>query len=273
MSSTATESRQNGSIGTHDQHKTQASSPQEAKPETPTNKTPNDKQHNFKKKLVRAQPDTNALKYKAWLGGHIASVVFGTVSFIFQIFWLPNVFYINSISYRLALLGSAVALTSTFSHKFGLHFLPPIATLLSHENFQYLILTIVWCFTFKSVFKILPYFLLSVLHLSKVKNIKGVLNHASTISSWIAYDELFLIVYLVLRTLFFRNASGYQLTLFLIFYWLRVLYNKETGNLFSAIVDRLDGEMIKIKNPTVQRRWEKVREFVKVKQEQENQDN
>lgn len=273
MSATATEAQQNGSIGIHDQHSTQGSTAQQAKPDTPTNKTPNDKHHKFKKKLVRAQPDTNALKYKAWLGGHITSLVFGTISFIFQVFWLPNVYYINSICYRLALLGSAVALTSTFSHKFGLHFLPPVATLLSHENFQYLVLTIVWCFTFRSVFKILPYFLLSILHLSKVKNVNVILKHASTISSWIAYDELFLIFYLLIRMLFFRNASGFQLTLFLIFYWLRILYNKETSNLFSAIVDRLDGEMVKVKNPTVQRRWEKIREFVKVKQEQEHQDD
>ncbi|KAI5968209.1 hypothetical protein CANMA_002425 [Candida margitis] len=273
MSATATESHQNGAIGAHNQHSTQDSTPQQAKPEAPTNKTPNDKHHKFKKKLVRAQPNANALKFKAWLGGHIASVVFGTITFIFQAFWLPNVYYINSICYRLALFGSMVALTSTFSHKFGLHFLPPVATLLSHENFQYLILAVVWCFTFRSVFKILPYFLLSVLHLSKLKNVTAVIKHASTLSALIAYDELFLIVYLVLRTLFFRNASGYQLTLFLIFYWLRILYNKETGNLFSAIVDRLDGEMVKVKNPTVQRRWEKVREFVKVKQEHEHQDD
>ena len=272
MSATATQSQQNGSIGTHDQHQTARSTPKQAEPETPTNKTPSDKHHKFKKKLVRAQPDSNALKYKAWLSGHITTLVFGSISFIFQVFWLPNVYYINSICYRLALLGSAVALTSTFSHKFGLHFLPPVATLLSHDNFQYLILTVVWSLTFRSVFKILPYFLLSILHLSKVYNVKAILDHASTISSWIAYDELVLIVYLVLRTLFFRNASGYQLTLFLIFYWLRILYNKETGNLFSAIVDRLDGEMIKVKNPTVQRRWEKVREFVRVKQKEEHAD-
>ncbi|CAK9437379.1 uncharacterized protein LODBEIA_P17570 [Lodderomyces beijingensis] len=240
------------------------STPHEAQPGMPTNKmAAGDK---MKKKLVRAPPNTNQMKYKVWLAGHTTSLVFGTISLIFQVFWLPNKFYINSISYRLALLGGFIALTATFSHKFGLHFLPPIATLLSHQNFQYMILAIVWCFTFKSVFKIVPFFLISLLHLGSMKKVHAVEKRQDFLASLIAYDELALILILVLRTLFFRNSSGFQLVLFLIFYWLRILYNTETGNLFGAIVDRLDGEVMKIKNPKVQHYWSKTRQFVREKQ-------
>ena len=55
------------------------------------------------------------------VSGAYFNVSFGSISFIFQILWLPNYYYINSISYRLGLIGSIAALTATFSHKFGLH--------------------------------------------------------------------------------------------------------------------------------------------------------
>ena len=77
-----------------------------------------------------------------------------------------------------------------------------------------------------------------------------------------AYDELLLVVYLLLRTLFFRNTSGYQLTIFLVFYWLRILYNKETTNLFQTIIERLDGKVCNVKNPKVQHYWYKIKTFV-----------
>ncbi|CUM45221.1 uncharacterized protein AC631_05154 [Debaryomyces fabryi] len=220
-----------------------------------------------KKKLVRKQAGSNQLKYKAWQFGHIFTIVFGVITFTFQIFLLPNKWYINSICYRLSLLGSMVALTATFSHKFGIKFLPPFPTLIAQQNFQYLILAIIWCFTFKSIFKIIPYFLISTLQLSAHKNIEAVTKHLAQLASFIAYDELFLIVYLLLRTLLFRNTSGYQLTAFLFFYWLRILYNKETGNLFRSVVTRLDGKVTtSTKNEKVLHYWSKIKKFLDAKQ-------
>ncbi|KAI5962528.1 uncharacterized protein KGF55_003604 [Candida pseudojiufengensis] len=267
---TSTSSRQNQQSNNHP---TNESSPKQSEPNKPTNKTPNEHPHKMKRKLVRKPPSSNALKYKIWLSGHLMTLIFGSITFVFQVFWLPNFYYINSICYRLALIGSMLALSATFSHKFGLHFLPPIATLLSHQNFQYLILAFIWCFTFKSNFKIIPLWLISLLHMGKLKNINAIEKESSFLASVIAYDELVLIVYLLLRTLFFRNASGYQLVLFLIFYWLRILYNKETGNLFGVIVERLDGKMMKLENPKVKHYWVKFSHFVKEKRLQEKQDD
>lgn len=219
-----------------------------------------------KKKLVRKQSGPSPLKYHLWLGGHLTTLVFGGISFIFQIFFLPNKYYINSISYRLALLGAIVSLTATLSHKFGLKYLPPSSTLIAQQNFQYLILAFVWIFTFKSNFKIIPYYLISLLQIAANKNVDVILNQASLLASIIAYDELFLIIYLFLRTILFRNTSGYQFGLFTIFYWLRILYNKATGNLFSAIVDRLDGKVSKsVKNEKFQHYWVRTKEFLDAK--------
>lgn len=235
--------------------------------EVTTTNIENDPYAYRKRKLVRRPAKVNPLKYKIWLIGHILALIFGSISFIFQIFWLPNYYYINSISYRISLIGSIIALTSTFSHKFGLHNLPNIGTLLSHQNFQYLILAITWIFTFKSIFKILPYFILALLHIGNLKKINFIIKESEFLASVIAYDELILICYLLIRTLFFRNSSGYQLTLFLIFYWLRILYNKETTNLFNSIIDRLDGQMSNVKNPKVQHYWYKTKTFIKQKQQ------
>ncbi|ABN67884.1 predicted protein [Scheffersomyces stipitis CBS 6054] len=218
-----------------------------------------------RKKLVKKVAQPNKLKFLIWQAGHASTLVFGTISLLFQVLWLPNKYYINSISYRLALAGSIAALTATFSHKFGLHYLPSTSTLISYQNFQYLILAVVWLFTFKSIFKIIPFFLISLLHLAKQKNIEPVLKESGLLASIIAYDELVLIVYLLLRTLLFRRSAGFQLTLFLLFYWLRILYNKETQNLFSAVIERLDGKLSQVKNPKVQHYWQKTKAFLEQK--------
>lgn len=262
MSSTSETATVNGTNGSAGETSTKATTP-----------ISNDDPLIYKKrKLVRSPSKTNPLKYKVWLAGHISMLVFGSISFIFQILWLPNYYYINSISYRLGLIGSIAALTATFSHKFGLHNLPNIGTLLSHQNFQYLVLAIVWIFSFKSVFKILPYFLLALLHIGNLKKIVFITKELDFLASVIAYDELLLVVYLLLRTLFFRNTSGYQLTIFLVFYWLRILYNKETTNLFQTIIERLDGKVCNVKNPKVQHYWYKIKTFVNEKQQQEQED-
>ncbi|KAG7664546.1 uncharacterized protein J8A68_001933 [[Candida] subhashii] len=219
-----------------------------------------------KRKLIRTSRETDPLKFKIWLGGHIATIVFGSISLLFQLLWIPNKYYINSISYRLTFVGAIVALTATFSHKFGLSYLPKPATLLSQQNFQYIVLALVWVFTFKSTFKILPYYFLAILHIGNIKNISAITNESEFLASLIAYDELLLIGYLFLRTIFFRNGAGYQLLLFLVFYWVRVLYNKETRNLFAAIIQRLDYEMVKVQNEKVKHYWGKTKEFIEVKQ-------
>lgn len=253
----------NGNSQMAEQEATKADAESKATPITNTTVAPEHK----KKKLVRKQVGSNQLKYKAWAIGHICTIVFGVITFFFQIFLLPNKWYINSICYRLSLFGSMVALTATFSHKFGIKNLPPFPTLIAQQNFQYLTLAIIWCFTFKSIFKIIPYFLISTLQLSAHKNIEAVSKHLTQLASFIAYDELFLIMYLLLRTLFFRNTSGYQLSAFLFFYWLRILYNKETGNLFRSIVTRVDGKVTSsTENEKVLHYWSKIKKFVDAKQ-------
>lgn len=215
--------------------------------------------HLRKKKLVRKNKDYSKIKYQVWLAGHAMCLVFGTITFIWQTLWLKNVYYINSISYRLALIGACLALASTTAQKYGVLFLPPLKTFLSQQNFQYLILSIVWCFTFKSVLKIIPFFLISLLQVSENKKISVVQKQADFLAQIIAFDELLLIVYLLLRTIFFRNTSGFQLVLKLVFLWLRIMFDPSTAELFSFVVEKLDGKVSTVKNEKVQKIWKKTK--------------
>lgn len=230
-----------------------------------TNRTVSPEHH--KRKLIRKLSGPSPLKHTLWLAGHGASLGFGLVTVLFLVLRLQNRFYISTIAYRLLLLGLVVALTATMSHKFGLRFLPPMTALVAHQNFQYLILAVIWLFSFKSVFKLIPYFLISLLQLAAHKKVDVILKLAPLLASVIAFDELFLIVYLALRTVLFRSTAGYQLTAFLVFYWLRILYNKETTNLFGALVERLDGKVGGVKNEQVQHIWNRTKMFIREKQE------
>lgn len=215
--------------------------------------------HLRKKKLVRKNKDHSKIKYQVWLAGHCMCLVFGTVTFVWQTLWLRNAYYINSIAYRLALLGAFLALGSTTAHKYGLQYLPPLTTFLSQQNFQFLILSMVWCFTFKSVLKIIPFFLISLLQVAENKKIAVVQKQADFLAQLIVYDELLLIVYLLLRTIFFRNTSGFQLVLKLVFLWLRILFDPTTSDMFLFVVQKLDGKVSTVKNEKVQMVWKKVK--------------
>lgn len=219
-----------------------------------------------KKKLVRKQTQTSALKYHLWLAGHALAVVFGLVAIVWQAFWLKNVYYIGSISYRLSLLGTVLALGATMSKQFGLHFLPPLTTLLAQHNFQYLVLAVTWMFTFKLVFKLIPTVLISLLQLAAHKKVSFVENQADFLGSIIAFDEVLLVGYLLLRTLLFRSTSGFQLTIMLILLWLRILFDPNTAQMFGYLVDKLDGKMSTQKNEKVLKVWGKIKLFLREKQ-------
>lgn len=219
-----------------------------------------------KRRLVRRLVGTSKTKLYVWSLGHTLCVIFGSITMVFQVLWLPKIFYINSICYRLCLLGATTAYLATLSHKFGLHHLPPFTTLLAQHNFQYLILSVIWCFTFKSVFKIVPLYLISLLQLADHKKIAFVQKHGDVLGAIIGFTEISFIFYLLIRTLTFRSTSGYQLAIFLIFIWLRILFDSLTSHMFAYVVDKADVHVSKIKHEKVAKVWTKVKNFLEDKQ-------
>lgn len=219
-----------------------------------------------KKRLVAKHSGPSKIKYYVWLAGHTMSLLFGLVSFTWQVLWLRNVYYVNSIAYRMSLLGAVMALGASMSKKFGLRYLPPFSTLLAQRNFQYLVLSLVWSFTFKSIFKLIPTLMISFLQLALHFKAKAVLGQADLLASAIAFDEILLVLYLLVRTLLFRYTAGYQLLIMLTFLWLRVLFDESTANMFGYLVIKLDGRVSGVKNEKVQKVWKKIKVFLKEKQ-------
>lgn len=231
----------------------------------PTNDTVKPSFH--KRKLVRKQQLLSKLSYTLWVAGHSISIIFGLITFIWQTLWLKNIYYINSISYRMALLGASTAFVATMAHKFGLRYLPQFPTLLTQLNFQFFVLSVIWCFTFKSIFKIIPLFLISLLQLAEHKKIAVVQKHSDFLATIIAFDELILVIYLLLRTIFFRLTSGYQLAVVLVFLWLRVLFDDDTASMFAYIMEKLDLKVMTVKNEKVLKAWKKTKLFLEEKRQ------
>lgn len=212
-----------------------------------------------KRKLVRKQGGPSKLNYTLWVTGHSLSIVFGLVFIVWQVLFFRDYYHLKGISYRLGLGGAALAYFATMSHKFGLRYLPQFPALLAQLNFQYLVLVTVGCFTFKTIFKILPIFLISVLQIARHKKISFVLKHANFLATVIAFNEIILLAYLLLRTLFFRQTSGFQLVLVLYFMWMRVMFDEATTELFGYVIDKLDTKVSTVKNEKVLKVWNKIK--------------
>lgn len=247
--------------------------PKESQTPNPTEKTPVEATNRTveaefrKKKLVRKNQGPSKIKYTIWLSGHIASIVFGVLSIVWQVLLLNNYYYINSILYRLSIVGAIVALVTTMTRRFGISHAPRFSMLLAQKNFQYFLLSFVWLFTFRSIFKILPTILISILQLAENKKIPVILKAGSSIGTVIAFNEIFLVLYLLVRTVFMLKTAGFQFLLMMMLLWLRVLFDVQTARIFAYVVDMLDGKVSTVKNKKLRKAWNKLRAFIKEKVE------
>lgn len=208
-----------------------------------------------KRKILRKkQPAKKNYTKGLWLFGHIVTFTFGFAFFgLYFLNFRNRRSPISRITYRVSLLGAVLAYTMSIISKFGLA-LPSGYTLITTENFQYLLLVYVWFFTRESVFKLLPYVIISFLHLSKRFNLihkypNGLVRKLAEI---ISYNELALIVVLFVNTLLFRGTSGYALVAFLSFYWLRIVYSDSTKAFFKRFTRNFKANVISKAPPNVQ---------------------
>lgn len=253
--------------------------PKETLTPKPTEKTPLEATNRTveaeyrKKKLVRKNQGPPKIKYALWLSGHLASIVFGVLSIVWQVLRLNNYYYINSIMYRLSIVGAIVALVTTMTRRFGLSHAPRFSMMLAQKNFQYFLFSFVWLFTFRSIFKILPTILISTLQLAENRNIPAILKLGSQIGTVIAVNEIFLVLYLLVRTIFMLKTAGYQFLMMMMLLWLRVLFDVQTARIFAYVVDLLDGKVSNVKNKKLRKAWNKLRAFIKEKVEIQGPDH
>ncbi|ODQ82436.1 hypothetical protein BABINDRAFT_159031 [Babjeviella inositovora NRRL Y-12698] len=223
--------------------------------------TPEGMVRRTKKRKLRkvVKPPSQVLKY-VWLGCHVLTLVCGLGYLLFFLTFQKRR-VVARILYRATFSLIIVAYALSLHNKFGTTF-PSYFLLLSGEAFQYLLLAIVWLFTFASMMKLLPFYLVAVLQVANFFHIQPILHFDATFAKVIAYDELVIILYLLFKTLIFRSTSGYQLVLFCGFYRLRILYSPPTRALVEHVIDLADAKVSGVKNEKVVKAWGEFKDFM-----------
>ncbi|CDK26992.1 unnamed protein product [Kuraishia capsulata CBS 1993] len=211
-----------------------------------------------KKKLRLKTVAAKPIKKYIWLAGHVVTVPLSLIYFAYYIQFKSHYLF-PRLCYRFALFGVWAAYSMTIATQFSQRAMPSYFALLSTQNFQYLSLSFIWQFNRNSLFKLLPYFLISVLQLSLHFNIKPVLKLDKVFKVVIVYNELFLFVLLIFDTILLRGTSGYALVMFGLFYWLRLLHNESTRKLLYNVLVKLDGPLSKSKNDRIRSQWQKIK--------------
>ncbi|QHS73344.1 uncharacterized protein SPAR_G02540 [Saccharomyces paradoxus] len=210
------------------------------------------------------QSDPLAKQKLIWKIGHALTLVFGllfSITYFYHVLiffkyrswkWLflrvnKNYSFIQSkrwymkllswgpqIMYRLSLIGVFMSESVTMQQNWvGLN--PTWNDLLSSENFHTLLIACLWFFGGgKSFYKILPYMILSYLHLTKMnyelnadKEERIPLTpRDKKMLHLLAYSELFVILALTLDTVLFKTGtSGFMLVIYVGIYWLRLNFS------------------------------------------------
>ncbi|KAH3673572.1 hypothetical protein WICMUC_003679 [Wickerhamomyces mucosus] len=232
----------------------------------PDDAKPSQVQSNKTRKVLRKKVKTPLpIKKYAWLAGHGSTLCFG---FIFTIFYFGKFlrffktwYWIPTISYILAFVGVISAYSITIITTFG-NVIPGYQTLLATENFQNLILAFIWIISRQSIFKLIPYYVVSILQIANFYNVNAILKFDRELSGAIAFSEFYVIFALLFDTLLFRGASGFALAIYVSFYWVRINFSPYTQSYLLSVIRRIDEKAIKNQKPEIKAKWQKVKDFL-----------
>ncbi|KAG7878427.1 hypothetical protein KL905_004232 [Ogataea polymorpha] len=230
-----------------------------AKPQMPLSSKKNRK---LRRKAAQPQP---ILKY-AWLAGHVSTLLFGFIYLCYYVVRKSHKSWVAFVGYRLAWVGVWISYSVAIASHFNRKSLPSYFTLMTTENFQYLVLSVHWFLGWSSFFKLLPYLLIATLQLSNHFKIKPLLRLEPVFKKTIIYNELFLFVLLTFDTLCMKGNSGFGLVSYAMFYWLRLLHSEDNRFFVYSVISKLDTLMSKQKNPTILEAWDEVKKFLSEKQ-------
>ncbi|KAF6015950.1 hypothetical protein HII12_000513 [Brettanomyces bruxellensis] len=219
------------------------------------------------KRLVKKKVEGTPLTQTLWIAGHATTIAMGLIYTVYYLLFRSHVSKISFIAYRLALIGVFLSYSCTILSQFAQKALPSYITLLGTVNFQYLLLAVVWFFNRSSLFKLVPYLIVSVMQLATQFKIDAVLKLSPQLKIAAAYDELLVFVVLTVDTLLMRGTSGYALFLYAAFFWLRIIESENTRYLLYTVAIKLDSTMAKQKNPKVVSSWKSLKRFLTMKNE------
>ncbi|CCH46504.1 putative membrane protein [Wickerhamomyces ciferrii] len=224
-----------------------------------------------KKVLRRKQQPPKPIKKYVWLGGHVSTLLFGSIYLAFYfaryILWKTNWYWTPRIAYRLSFIGVIASYSITVLTTFG-SIIPNYYTLLATENFQSLMLGFVWLLSRPSAFKLVPFFIISILQLSSQYNVSAVLKNQNSLVDIITISEVAVFVAILFDTLIFRGTSGYALVIYLGFYWLRINFSPYTQAFLLKLIRTIDEKIIAKQKPEVQEKWQKIKDFVEFRRQQ-----
>ncbi|SCU90729.1 LANO_0D09758g1_1 [Lachancea nothofagi CBS 11611] len=175
------------------------------------------------------------------------------------------------LTYRLSLVG-VLASHAVTSYQNWSTLNPSWYDLLSKENFQSILIATLWLFSRASLFKLVPFVLISFLHLTvkdhtenaqeveeeKSKDVKPA-DTTATILHIIAYSELIVAVALIFDTLTLRDGTaGFVLVLYMSVYWLRLNFSPYAQETLLRLVLKADKNV----PPKYEPQWKEVKQFL-----------
>lgn len=242
------------------------------------------------RKKAKAKVDLMAKQKLAWTAGHYATLGLGAIYGVFYLFqcltfyryrswktlfliarpplnkpktwlgWLWRLF--PQLAYRLSLVGVLTSYgISGYQNWASAN--PSWYDLLSQENFQSILIAILWLFSRASLFKLVPFMLTSYLHLTvKDQDNKEFVKKNGQLLHIIAYSELVVAGALFFDTLTFRDGvSGFVLVLYLSLYWLRLNFSPYAQVTLLRLILKLDKKVPAKYQP----QWKEVKTFLYVR--------
>lgn len=176
--------------------------------------------------------------------------------------------------YRLALLGGVLAYGTTMQ-QMSKGWSPTWYDMLSSNNFQTLLVTVLWLVNFgKSFYRIFPLMIISAIHL-KNRNVEinseltdlqknEITNTNAKILSWVAFSEVFVMVSLLLDTFLMQSSTGgVSLAIYMMIFWLRINFSPYMQSTVLFLLEKLDKVVPKSK----QKQWKQIKTFLMNKRE------
>lgn len=228
----------------------------------------NDAAHHLSKgkKLVKKVKQKKSYLKTIWIAGHAGTTIFGLIFTIYYILGKKNTSKIAFLAYKLSMLSVWVSYAISIQSQYNIKALTHYSSLIASDNFQYFLLSLFWFFNRSSVFKLLPYMMISILHLSTSFHLNFVLRFEKQFAAVFLYNEIFLFLLLVIDTLLVRGTSGYGLVVYACFSWLRLLQSENSRFFLYAQLIRFDSLISKVKNEKVNDAWNSIKKFLSTKQ-------
>lgn len=180
--------------------------------------------------------------------------------------FLPRVFY------RMTLVGSILSLSVTMYQNWS-QINPQWYEMLSSENFQMMLMAGLWLIIGRrSFYRLFPYMVLSLLHLSNWKDeFKGTVDYKEAskrnilLLRILSYSELVVLFILALDSLLLKDGtSGICLVIYFAFYWLRFNFSPYAQATALDVLGHLDHHV----PPKYRPQWDKIRTFIDAKNEE-----